>query len=337
VLFISKSGTPAVLNEEDIIYADNFGPGSSRQVRRTRPHHRRALAGGGIEYYHTIGGGDSDGNNESSNVESTTTKQSSKSGGLSVFSIHQAMGGEVEVNPYPIIGGSNNDGGETMQVFSSTPFHPRQFKTTAGTGTEYIHYKNSKEKDGYGDSTFPPTTVDFEGYPTYSPISDTFAPIEAMYGWFQPTVTPSVVPTSTMTEGVDATVDELFPHDEEEDEDETKRPTKTPTKRPMKDPTPEPTKLPTKDPTPEVSIIYYHNGHGKPLFFDLIHNNLTHYLLLLLLYLLYIYNNKRTHTANERTNERANETSNEEYNARTNQDEISWSGRNTRTHQDENT
>ena len=256
-LFISKSGTPA-LNEEEDIYADNFGPGSSSgRVRRTRPHHRRALAGdssggGEIEYYHTIGGGDSDGNNESSTTPpSTTTKQSSRSGGLSVFSIHQAMGGEVEVNPYPIIGANNNDGGETMQVFSSTPFHPRQFKTTAGTGTEYIHYKNSKEKDGYGDSTFPPTTVDFEGYPTYSPVSDTFAPIEAMYGWFQPTVTPSAVPTTS--KGVDATVDELFPEDE--DEDETKHPTKTPTKRPMKDPTPEPTKLPTKDPTPEVSIL----------------------------------------------------------------------------------
>jgi hypothetical protein len=256
-LLISKSGTPAVLNEEDI-YADNFGPGSTSRVRRTRPHHRRALAGSGggieIEYYHTIGGGDSDGNNESSTTTSTTTKQSSRSGGLSVFSIHQAMGGEVEVNPYPILGGGagNNNDGETMQVFSSTPFHPRQFKTTAGTGTEYIHYKNSKEKDGYGDSTFPPTTVDFEGYPTYSPVSDTFAPIEAMYGWFQPTVTPSAVPTTS--KGVDATVDELFP-DEDEDEDETKHPTKTPTKRPMKDPTPEPTKLPTKDPTPEVSIL----------------------------------------------------------------------------------
>jgi hypothetical protein len=135
-----------------------------------------------------------------------------------------------------------------MLVFSSTPFHPRQFKAVAGTGTEYIHYKHSKEKDGYGDSTFPPTPTGFDGYPTYSPISETFAPIEAMYGWFQPTVTPSALPTK----GVDATIDELFP---EEDEDATKRPTKTPTKRPDKDPTPEPTKLPTKDPTPEVSII----------------------------------------------------------------------------------
>lgn len=249
VLLISK-GAP-VINDEDI-YADNFGPGSGR-VRRTQPQ-QRALAGGGIEYYHTIGGD----NNESSNVDSSTTttpsatKQPTRSGGLSVFSIHQAMGGEVEVNPYPIIGGGIGDNNGGMQVFSSTPFHPRQFKTTAGTGTEYIHYKNSKEKDGYGDSTFPPTSADFEGYPTYSPISETFAPIEAMYGWFQPTITPSTVPT---TRGVDATVDELFPEEEDDEEEETKRPTKTPTKRPDKDPTPEPTKLPTKDPTPEVSII----------------------------------------------------------------------------------
>ena len=260
LLLITKSGTPAPLNEEDILYADNFGPGvGSGRVRRTRPHQRRALVGGEIEYYHTIGGAD---NNESSNVDpttststavtttTTTTTQSTRSGGLSVFSIHQAMGGEVEVNPYhPITGGGADNNGGTMQVFSSTPFHPRQFKVTAGTGTEYIHYKNSKEKDGYGDSTFPPTATDFEGYPTYSPMSDTFAPIEAMYGWFQPTVTP------TTSKGVDATVDELFP--EEEEEEETKRPTKTPTKRPDKDPTPEPTKLPTKDPTPEVSIIIY--------------------------------------------------------------------------------
>jgi len=259
LLLITKSGTPAPLNEEDILYADNFGPGvGSGRVRRTRPHHqRRALVGGEIEYYHTIGGAD---NNESSNVDptttstatTTTTTQSTRSGGLSVFSIHQAMGGEVEVNPYhPITGGGADNNGGTMQVFSSTPFHPRQFKVAAGTGTEYIHYKNSKEKDGYGDSTFPPTSTDFEGYPTYSPMSDTFAPIEAMYGWFQPTVTP------TTAKGVDATVDELFPEEEEEEEEETKLPTKTPTKRPDKDPTPEPTKLPTKDPTPEVSIIIY--------------------------------------------------------------------------------
>lgn len=68
----------------------------------------------------------------------------------------------------------DDDEANNEQLYSSSPFHPRQY---TGTGTSYMHYKHSKEQDTDGSTTFPPT----------------FAPIVQYSGWFQPTLGPSLL------------------------------------------------------------------------------------------------------------------------------------------------
>ncbi len=161
---------------------------------------------------------------------------------------------------------------DEQQLYSSSPFRPRQY---SGTGTSYLHFKNSKEKDTDGHTTFPPT----------------FAPILLQSGWFQPTTGPTLLmesitssnptymsgeptlgPTVMMENSRVPTkypiMITLEPTKEEEEEEEEKEevvvkeenewletdePTLSPSGAPIVDPTGSPSKLPTLVPTLGVS------------------------------------------------------------------------------------
>ena len=150
---------------------------------------------------------------------------------------------------------------EAAELYSSSPFRPRQY---SGTGTAYLHYKYSKEQDTDGYTTFPPT----------------MAPIVQYSGWFSPTLGPSslssnsrvptkypimetVEPTTMPTLG--PTVEEEEKEKEEDEEEinewlETNDPTKLPTLHPSKTPTDEPTAEPSKVPTlvPSHGVSFLH-------------------------------------------------------------------------------
>ena len=155
---------------------------------------------------------------------------------------------------------------ESEQLYSSSPFRPRQY---TGTGTSYLHFKNSKEQDTDGHTTFPPT----------------FAPIVQQSGWFQPTIGPTLLmektslnPTSMSGEPTlgptvmmeNSRVPTKYPimitfeptKEEEEvvvkEENEwleTDEPTLSPSGAPIADPTGSPSKLPTLVPTLGVSSL----------------------------------------------------------------------------------
>jgi hypothetical protein len=159
-----------------------------------------------------------------------------------------------ETETTPIDNDNNNE-----QLYSSSPFHPRQY---TGTGTSYMHYKHSKEQDTDGYTTFPPT----------------YAPIVQYSGWFQPTLGPSLLenessnePTLAPSMGptlipsrsptkypimitLEPTKEEKEEDDDDDDEEEeevenewlkTDEPTMVPSLAPITEPTGSPSKVPT--------------------------------------------------------------------------------------------
>ena len=134
-----------------------------------------------------------------------------------------------------------------LQLFSSTPGNPRQY---TGPDTEFLHYKNVTEKDGYGSSTFPPTDAPtklrmFFGGETPVP---TPMPSDA-YGGAWTAEPSSRSPTKFQTEIRDDD------DDYEDDDEDTKRPTKKPTKKPTKRPSKEPTSEPTNEPVSYICLL----------------------------------------------------------------------------------
>ena len=143
--------------------------------------------------------GDKDGNSVSRNL----------------FSLSGVMGGALEVDNEE---GPWADFNNYMTLYTSTVFNPRQY---AGTDTEFIHYKDPTEQDGYGETTFPPTRKPIEQYTGGNTESPTA----------HPTRFPTQLPVTL----------------EPTEFGETRHPTPEPTKLPTKFPTKEPTKFPTRE------------------------------------------------------------------------------------------
>lgn len=118
--------------------------------------------------------------------------------------------------------------GNMLQLFSSTPGNPRQY---TGSDTEFIHYKNVTEKDGYGSTTFPPTE---------SPTQ-----MQLMSGGELPTLIPTEGYGGAWTrEPVNRFPTKFY--DDDDDVEETHKPSKKPSKEPTHEPTKEPTSRPSK-------------------------------------------------------------------------------------------
>lgn len=159
--------------------------------------------------------------------------------------IHQMMGGEVAFRV------SSHDILNTEELFSSSPFNPRQY---TATGTAFIHYKNATEKDADGETTFPPSK----------------SPIAQYSGWFSPTESPSRAPTkypvTIDTDGrsshpiIDSTPDPsrkpvLNPSTYYPTKEPSNKPSKMPTKEPSSDPSNLPSRNPTREPSRGVSVM----------------------------------------------------------------------------------
>ena len=155
-------------------------------------------------------------NDGASNIAQGSSGDDSTSRNL--FNIIGAMGGDLEVD--------NNEGPwahyETyMTMYSSTPLNGGRLYT--GDDTEFIHYKDPKEQDEDGTTTFPPTRK----------------PIQQNTGDGSATAKPTSVPTKFPT-SLPVTLEPTA-------EGETRRPTREPTRFPTKLPTREPTRFPTKE------------------------------------------------------------------------------------------
>ena len=145
-------------------------------------------------------------------------RDSSSSASRNLFSIIPMMGGELQVDEAEGPWADYN----AMMMYSSTPLNPRQY---AGDDTEFLHWKDPKEQDEGGTTTFPPTRT-----PTKKPIQQNYV---------GSTEKPTALPTKFPTQ-LPVTL-------EPTEFGETRHPTKMPTRHPTKLPTRMPSKLPTRE------------------------------------------------------------------------------------------
>lgn len=150
-------------------------------------------------------------------------KVSGSSVSRNLFSIIPMMGGELQVDDAE---GPWAEANQFMTLYSSTPFNPRVY---AGDDTEFLHYKDPKEQDEDGTTTFPPTRK----------------PIQLNSGGN--TEKPTALPTKYPTQ-LPVTL-------EPTNFGETRHPTKLPTRHPTKLPTRNPSRFPTR----EVRFCLSHN------------------------------------------------------------------------------
>lgn len=132
-----------------------------------------------------------------------------------LFSIIPMMGGELQVDDAE---GPWAENIQFMTLYSSTPFNPRVY---AGGDTEFLHYKDPKEQDEDGTTTFPPTRKPIQ----QNSGGDTERPTAL------PTKYPTQLPVTLEPTGFG----------------ETRHPTKLPTRHPTKLPTRNPSRFPTRE------------------------------------------------------------------------------------------
>jgi hypothetical protein len=164
------------------------------------------------------------------------------------FSPEWMGGGLPSMGDGPWNDGGDNDNG-MLQLFSSTPNNPRQY---TGGDTEYIHYKNVSEKDGYGHTTFPPSQSPTMLTMMLGGGTDKPTPYPSNGGeWTREpsSRSPTKLPETTVRDDDD----DDYEYEYDDDEEKTKRPTKKPSRKPTRDPTLEPTLEPTPDPSPKPS------------------------------------------------------------------------------------
>lgn len=150
-------------------------------------------------------------------LEQNSDSDNKDSGSVSrnLFSIIPMMGGELQVDDAE---GPWAENIQFMTMYSSTPFNPRVY---AGDDTEFLHYKDPKEQDEGGTTTFPPTRKPIQqnsGGNTEKPTA-------------LPTKYPTQLPVTLEPTGFG----------------ETRHPTKLPTRHPTKLPTRNPSRFPTRE------------------------------------------------------------------------------------------